>query len=340
MRTKVLSHGLLCFGLLAAGLLIWAPPAAAATNPEIGGTDLVFPAGFDSLIDRIARENKAAQLETGLATGGTGFSRFSVKLYGGYSYMSAADVNDGSDGYFELLELYGDWIPEATLTGGYKPVHGGMSFGADFIYQITPVIGVGVGVGYLRSSKTSSLSLTDETGYIDIEATPTLSAMPVKLGVFFTVPMAEKINLTADVGAALYTGLKLDAAMLIEQTGDNWMEMTLEGKRSSDIGFQGGLGFEYKFSPMMGFFVEAVGRYAKFKTFETATSETLYSDGGSDGDEGKLYIANYQGLDPEEHYSIFTLEDTEPIDDEFVTFTEPRIDLSGFSLQAGIRIRF
>lgn len=338
MRTKVLTSGLLCLGLLAAGLLICAPPAAAATNPEIAAEDIVFPPGFDGLIDKIFHANKAAELETGLAAGGTGFSRFSVRLYGGYSYLKAADINEGSDGYFELLELYNTWIPESTLTGAYEPVHGGMSFGGDFIYQITPNIGVGVGIGYLRSTETSDISLSDETGEITISGTPTISAMPVKLGLFFTLPVAGKINLTADVGAALYTGLKLDAAQRITQN-DYWQEMSLSGSRSSDIGFQGGLGVEYKFSPTMGFFVEAVGRYARFKTFDLVTTESVYSDGDTDSDEGKLYIATYTGLAPDESFSIFWVGE-DPVDTEYETFAEPKIDLSGFSLQAGIRIRF
>jgi hypothetical protein len=339
MRTKVRISGWLCFALLAAGLLLWAPPADAASNPEIKGNDIVFPPGFDKLVDKMYHENKTAEIQDySGATDDPGFSRFSVKLYGGYSYLLAADINEGSDGYFELLELYNAWMPDTTLTGAYKPVHGGLNFGADFIYEITPNIGVGLGIGYLRSSKTSHMSLSDETGEIALTATPTISAMPVKLGVFFTVPMADKINLTADVGAAYYAGLKFDALMRVDQT-DEWMEMSLNGSRSSDIGFQGSLGFEYKFSPKMGFFVEAVGRYARFKTFDLVTAETVYSGGGSDTEEGKLYIATYTDVDPEGTFSFFWIGE-DPINSEYETFTEPKIDLSGFSLQAGFRIRF
>jgi hypothetical protein len=38
--------------------------------------------------------------------------------------------------------------------------------------------------------------------------------------------------------------------------------------------------------------------------------------------------------------SMFTVEETPPVDDVDTTFREPKFDLSGFSLQAGFRIRF
>ena len=333
MRTKAFSQGLLVFGLLAAGLLMWAPPAAAAD-------EIVFPRGFDGLIDRMYHDAKAAELQEGLAAGGgTAFSRFSVRLYGGYNHILAGDINEGSDGYFEYLEIY-EALGIGTMTGAYKPLHGGLSFGGDVIYQITPNIGVGLGVGYLRNTKTSSATLADETGEITVAATPTVSAMPVKLGAFFTVPVAGKINLTADLGAALYTGLKLDALQRAEFDDESWQEMSFSGSRSSDIGFQGGLGFEYMFTPKMGFFVEAVGRYAKFKTFETVATLYENSDGYTETGEGHLYLETYQGLEEWAHYTMFYISEVEPVDDEYYTYTEPKIDLSGFSLQAGFRIRF
>jgi hypothetical protein len=122
---------------------------------------------------------------------------------------------------------------------------------------------------------------------------------------------------------------------------DDWMEMSVSGSRSSlsaNLGFQGSLGLEYKFSPKMGFFVEAMGRYAKLKNFASVTARNEDSGSASETTVGKLYIADYTFVDGS--YSLFTIEETPPVDDPpTVTYREPKIDLSGFSLQAGIRIR-
>lgn len=303
MHKKLSSFKLMVIGLLAAGLLAGALPAAAQDG-----------------------ESKA-------------FSRLSLKLYGGYSHIAAGDLNDGADYYFEILEIYSAQ-GFGTVTGGYKPVHGGYDFGADLIYQITPAIGLGLGAGFMRNSSRSLGNWVYEDDNVDITIDSTLSAIPLRLGVFFTVPAGPRLNLTADVGAAYYLGLKLDATQRLDISDTDWMEMSLGSTEagSSNIGFHGSLGFEYKLSPMMGFFVEAAGRYAKLSNFNAVTGITNSSDGGGDTTDGKLYIVTQ--TDPDFPVSSFTIEDTPPVDDEFATYREPKFDLSGFSLRAGIRIRF
>jgi hypothetical protein len=267
------------------------------------------------------------------------FSKLSLKLYGGYSHMLAGDVNEGSDFYFEILEAYAA-EGMGTATGRYKPLHGGYNFGADLIYQISPALGIGLGIGYMRGSSESVGTLTFETDEYILSAAPMLQAMPIRLGLFLAVPVGPKLDLIANAGAAYYMGLKFEGSQYQEDETGDWMRMTIEGSERSgaDIGFHGSLGFEYKLSPKLGFFVEAVGRYAKFKNFETVTGSVEYSDGTSDSDEGLLlYIEEYDFGMGDYELSGFYLSDTEPTGPEY---REPKIDLTGFSLQAGFRIRF
>ncbi len=271
--------------------------------------------------------------------GGTsnGFSKLSLKLYGGYSYALATDLNEGSRFYFDLIEAYAA-EGFGTYTGSYKPAHYGLNFGADLIYQLSPTVGIGLGVGYMRIASDSLATWTDGIETVDITAEPNLTAIPVRLGLFLTVPMGRKLSLTADAGAAWYMGLKLKASQGLEFAADDWMVMTVEGSRRSgiDIGFHGSLGFEYKLSPKLGFFVEAVGRYAKLKNFETVTGTMEESGGGSDSTDGALYIA-YETLGD---YDISMFAIVEEGDTPDPDWREPKFDLSGFSLQAGFRIRF
>jgi len=316
-------------------LIAW-PSTLAAEAPtgDGGGT---APARLEFRFDKDVFAAPAAQ--TGIA-GSERFSRLSIKLYGGFNYISAADINDGSDGYFELVEAYSA-LGYGTVSGGYRPLHGGYDFGADIICQLTPNIGLGLGAGYMRHSRGSEITWADETDQIAMTARPTVSAVPIRLGVFFTFPVARQLSLTADLGGAYYAGLKLEAAQRLEFAADDWIEMSFSGKRSdfSDLGFQGSLGFEYRFSPTMGFFLEAAGRYAKLKNFETVANDSEESGGATNTGEGMLYIIEYNYTDLA--YSTFSIEEVPPVDDPpEVTYREPKIDLSGFSLQAGIRIRF
>jgi hypothetical protein len=320
----------LVIGFLAVGL--FAAAAAAAEGPEKPKIDFIYPKGFEG-ISLAIQDAPSPAAKT---------SKLSVKLYGGYSHVLAGDVNDGSDFYFEVLEAYSA-EGFGTFTGSYKPVHGGYNFGGDIIYQLSPKLGLGLGVGYMRNSSSSqAIWIPEGSGgepgpEVTLTAAPTLTAMPIRLGVFFTTPLSKVLNLTADAGAAYYAGLKLDATQRMEKS-DQWQEMRVEGSERSglDIGFQGSLGLEYMLSPKLGLFVEAAGRYAKFKNFELVTGTNEYSSGEPYTTEGKLYIET----DTLGTYEItgFTIVPTGEVADP--EYYEPKIDLSGFSLQAGIKIRF
>ena len=350
MRVRVKSFGVLVSALLVTCLLSWpeeakkGPDKTVVTNPEINGADLLFPPGFDNFYDKIYYETRSTTSKSPQETAATGeltkkSSALSLRLYGGLSRLSAGDLNDGLDGYFELLEIY-EAMGFGSVSGGYRPLHAGYDFGADLVFQLSPNIGVGIGAGYLQSSKSSLMTFSYEGGELTVIGTPKLSAMPIRLAVFFTLPLGAKFNLTADAGGTYYAALKLNATQRLEMEAD-WNETSLSASRSSltdNLGFQGSLGFEYKISQKMGFFIEAIGRFARFKNFDTATSSYENSAGDTNAVAGKIYIETRTG--PEVTYSSFIISaDTPTPSPPESTFREPKIDLSGFSLQAGVRIR-
>jgi hypothetical protein len=310
---------------LTAGLVSW-PTAAAAAGQSAPDTE-----------EGIRIERAAAlQME------GTGarLSPLALRLYGGFSQAKAGDLNEGLDGYFEIFELYSA-LGAGTTTGGYKPLRTGYNFGVDLILQISRHVGIGIGAGYLRFSNSSLLTWSSESEDVELSGTPTLSAIPIRLGLFLTLPLGERLNLTIDGGAAVYTALKLDAQQRIDFSDGDWTEMSLNASRNEpfeNLGFQGSLGFEFMVSRNTGFFVEALGRYARLKNFDKATAFNRNSDGESETIEGRIYLGTYTS--DEGNWSLFTVEGTPPVPaPPYRVYTEPKIDLSGFSIQAGFRIR-
>lgn len=310
-------------GFLACGTLAWAVPA--------GTGDLPVSKGLDFLIDKDSFAFLGSQAEP---AGSDAFSKFSIKLYGGYNYMLATDVNAGSRYYFDVV----DWYQAqgfGSVTGAYRPLRGGISFGGDLIYQITPSLGIGVGAGYLRSAADSLATFTETDMSIDITTSVKLSAVPIRLGLFLDIPMGGTLNLTANAGAAYYAGLKFDATQGLEYSPTSWSRMNVIGtkRNGADIGFHGSLGLEYKFSTMMGFFVEAVGRYAKLKNFTTVKGTAELVGAPPETTVGVLYLFS-ESLGTQV-FTTFGVSGTPPT---IGTFREPKFDLSGFSLQAGFRI--
>jgi len=282
----------------------------------------------------------APSAEAGQADPEAKSSPLVLRLYGGLSRVEAGDINEGLDGYFEIFELYRAW-GFGTTTGGYTPLRDGYNAGADLVLQISRGIGIGIGAGYLHVTESSLLTFSLGAENYKVSGAPTLTAVPIRLGLFFTVPLGKRLNLTADVGADAYAALKLDAPSRIDYPDGEAGEQTLSASGGSPfdyLGFHGSLGFEFLVSRNTGIFVEALGRYARLKNFERATRSSKTS-GSSEVTEGGLYLATYTATDGQ-HWSAFTVEETPPVSGTpSIVYSEPKVDLSGFSLQAGLRIR-
>jgi hypothetical protein len=342
MRVRSLTFLFLILTVLFAGATAWALPAADDA-PAASSAPLSFrlptPA-FEALPGLVSGANVSG-LSAAAGSGNAGFSRLSLRLYGGYAYLGANDVNAGADGYFGLMRLY-EAAGNGTMTGGYKPLHGGLDLGGDLVFQITPRFGVGVGVGYVDTSRDSVATLTGLDLDVTLTETVSLKAMPVRLGVFFDFPVASKLSLTADAGADWYTGLKLSAANRLAYTDGSYMDFSFSGARSGlsgNIGFHGDLGLEYKLSRSLGFIVEAAGRYARLKTFNNAVEALAWSDGSSNSQTGTLYVAHIT-VGTEGTFTMFYVSDTPPVDKADETFRVPKFDFSGVSLRAGLHIHF
>ncbi len=306
--------------LLTAGLVSWPMAAAAAgqSDPDTGEG---------------IRTERAAALQ--MERTETKFSPLVLRLYGGFGRAEVGDINKGLDGYYEVLKIY-QAMGMGTTTGGYNPLRDGYNAGADLVFQLSRKFGIGIGAGYMRLSESSSMTLSMESGRLELSGTPVLSAIPIRLGLFLTLPLGKRLNLTVNGGVAAYAALKLDSTerIVISDSSPEGTSLSASGGAPfENLGYQGSLGFEFMVSQNTGFFIEAEGRYARLKNFEKATAGS-----GPDTTEGRLYLVTHTF--DEGSWSIFTVEGTPPVSDPPTrVYSEPKIDLSGFSLQAGLRIR-
>jgi hypothetical protein len=268
--------------------------------------------------------------------------KMDLRVHGAYSYLAAKDVNAGSGGvydFYKLLAEYGGY----GLEGDYQALHGGYDFGVDLVFPLSPRFGVGLGLGYLRSAGKADMTLTIEDQELAVSGGPSLSAVPLRLGLFATLPISGRLSLTANAGAAVYLALRFHDNYGYEQ-GAIWARQEIVANRTSlsaNLGAQGGLGFDYRIASRWSVFVEAQGRYARFKNFGNVTIRVASAEGGSQTREGKIYLrSQILATDPPVVFNTFVVEDTPPAPDPpDIVISEPKFDLSGFCLQAGIRIR-
>jgi hypothetical protein len=259
--------------------------------------------------------------------------RVSFKLYGGLNYLSGSDLNDGLKGMNDYYDRY-FWFFGLTRSGEeFRPVHLGFNFGGDFIVQITPLLGVGLGAGYFQGMNESLATYGPVAA--SVKTNPKLSAVPLRLGLNVTLPAGALMNINFHGGLGYY--LARMSYDLRSTAPGSWFQYSVEAE-ASGFGFHGGIGLEFKLSPTISLFFEGQGRYARIGGFH-GSIDIADSSGGHGSENGKLYCYKYI-IPPLGTFPVILVSDTVPSGSSVSDVREAKIDLSGFSLVLGMIFHF
>ncbi len=196
---------------------------------------------------------------------------FSLKLYGGLNYISGGDLNEGLKGVNDYYAKF-FWYFGLTKSGGdYNPVHLGLDYGGDFIIQITPTVGIGLGAGHLRGTSESSITFTPVAAAE--KTTATVSAVPLRLGMYFSLPAGAIVNVNFHAGLGYYLA-KVSFDFRSSAPG-SWEQSSARAD-ANGLGFHRGLGLEFRLSPVISLFLEGLGRYASISGFEGSGENNGY----------------------------------------------------------------
>lgn len=257
--------------------------------------------------------------------------RFSLRLLGGMGILSPEDINRGIEGWNDFLaDLW-----EVFQEGEVKPINLGYEFGGDIVINVTPNFGIGIGAGYIQGAKTSEQTFSSDYGVGGtITNKPKIRAIPIKLSLFYTLPLNNSVNVVFNGGGGLYFA-KYSYNFRVDANG-----FLMEGNQDASangFGFHGGIGFEFNLAPNIAFILEGQGRYAKIDGFE---GESVYSETGDSPytEEGTLYYV--EGSDMGKTYRIVYIYEEKPSGVGIIKVREATVDFSGFTLMAGIKIRF
>ena len=255
------------------------------------------------------------------------FSRFNLFLSGGGNFISGGDLNEGSQG---LADYYSD-ILGIQGKGDIKPLDLSYIFGAEISFSLSNVFFVGIGADYLFRERESRVEFQNSSSIDSLTTRPKIKAIPVRLTLycypvhFFYIKTGLEYFFTE---CSYFYRIKED---------DIFKDWTGEAK-ARDVGIVGGFGFVQEIVPHLDFFMEATGRYARINNFEGKT-DYKESTGLTYTEEGILYI--YEGKTSEEKsYPLLFIREKKPTEAGVSDVQNAMIDLSGFSIKAGIRIRF
>ncbi|NIM90112.1 MAG: outer membrane beta-barrel protein [Candidatus Aminicenantes bacterium] len=261
---------------------------------------------------------------------------FSLKFHSGMNYMGLGDINDALQG---ITDYYKD-LPNVDIEEDLIPVHWGIDLGGELIINFTPRVGIGLGGGYIQVNKETVIDLIWEgTPYKDT-AHPKATLIPLTLGVYLSFPLGNTMNFTLNAGAGYYFGtIQWNYGWDSEHHDyeENWKA------KSHTMGFQGGLGLEFNISRSLALLVEGFGRYAKLKSLQGDYIWKRDFFGHEEGiiEEATLWYYDWRSSDTGKEYPRIDFDDDVPAETSFQrNVREGEVDLAGFSVRLGIKIRF
>ncbi len=255
----------------------------------------------------------------------------SVRLSGGFTQFFGKEINDGADGLFGSLADY--FIRSGyTLDTRTKNFHSAYDATGDIIYEIKPNVGVGLGLGIISGSKTSLLIVSGQDIYVEqkFAGTPRVRTVPIRLGLYLTLPIDRLFSLSFHAGPSLYF-TKLSYFL-----GPDWKEREslIQIAHSRKLGIDGGIALNLEMNKRVALFIEGLGRYVKVSNFEGEEIRTRYVDNQelTSVEEGTVYL-----LEDDNKLYFTVLKEAPPgiQNAKKVTF-----DLSGISLRIGLRVKF
>ena len=261
-----------------------------------------------------------------------------VKLTGGFGYFFGGDIGSGIKGMYDQKS---DFLSSQgfLLDDSPESFHIDTEFTGDLIIDITPNLGIGVGSGYIHAKNNSILTFYKEALSYKLDqmaSVPEIRVIPFRVGLFFSIPIHRLFNISLSGGTGIYL------AKYIYSRASTWKDLNDIGHVTNAVGlgFHGSIGLELNLHRRAVFLIECQGRYAKFSNFKgTATIREWgapllggYRDSMTTVEEGSLYYLEDNG------FPGLVISKEKP--SGFNSVKKANFDLSGFSIRAGLKIRF
>jgi len=265
----------------------------------------------------------------------TANAAISVKLSAGPTYHLVGDYDDALLGTYDFSRAGSD-----SLTGSARPVHWGWSFGGEIIASIGRGLGLGLGAGYLRTSRESTLGY-QSLGFSTNETyRPEITAIPITVSLHYSYPLGQRLRLDFFGGAAYYL-TTFRHEFRLRSDFFSYSQTQNFTSRTGAFGFRGGLDLEIDLARSFAFVVQAEGRYAVIPEVSGDLTDQENLPTGSRQETARdAFFWVYDQPDAGTRYTRMAFSQSQPSGPSAANIRKGQIDLSGFSVSAGIRVYF
>jgi len=252
---------------------------------------------------------------------------FNIYLSGGMQYVLGGDLNDGATG---LSDFYAASLA-SDHQGEIRPVNLSLIFGGEIRFPLVAGLSLGLGADYFQGNKESSVSFIGNTTAAELSTNPKIKALPIR----FTISYALIPQIYLKTGIEYYF---TSCSYYYRFTqGESWQEWKGQAD-ARDLGALAAIGVVGKLNKSLSVFMEITGRYAKLSNFE-GTGIYRTAAGIEAEEKGFLYLYSAQAA-PERSFPLLFIRDRKPTEAGVSDPVKASIDLTGISLQLGIKVSF
>lgn len=274
--------------------------------------------------------------------------RFGIKMSSGFSYLIVGDINNHLESGNEMHMDYAQYF-NGEKKGELRKIRHGSDSEVELTFDIASRLRIGLASGYIYGRRDSSSGFeVSPPGFYDVDFTfsprISISAVPIKLGVYYILPFSSKATLFINAGIGYYfakTNFYWKEREIWAEDGSpvfDIREMVEWDLSSKGSGYHGGIGFEYNFTRNLVLVIEAQGRYARIKKLK---GDEIYVGTGyaEQNYHGAMYYFEKKDLITDKYYSRLAFYKEKPDNPDYRNIRNAELDLSGFFLRIGIRIR-
>jgi len=257
--------------------------------------------------------------------GGTGWA---VALTAGGQYTFGGEINSAAQAFADFFATRSGVVGDADVA----PIHLSFVFGGEISFDMAPGISLVMGADFYSATAASQVNyLLPRT--TDVYLTkPRFQAIPIRLGLAL-----YPIRTFAIKAGISYTIARCGYSYSYSQ--DSFSQEMAGEADGAGLGAWGGLALELPLSENFAFLVEAAGHFAQLSGFKGTGT---YSDSNATAateETGKLWAYDYtqagRTISP-----LLLIRAQRPAEAYVENAREAKIDFSGASLKAGIKVRF
>ena len=271
------------------------------------------------LLSQTALSDEMGKLKPGLG----------INLSGGYRFINIGDLNT-------YLKSFDKFLTETTDYQGdqIKTLHHFPEIGLALSWNLNSRLAVDLGLEFISQKKGSSFGLTEDVlpypYYREYDIEQKIKVWPLTLRGCYLVLASPEVNLSVDLGLTYsFSRCHLN----IWESSPVMPPPAVYSIKGHGPGLVGGIYLEHKLNSFLALRLEAQGRYSKLTKLEGSTAGT------EDEGEGFLYIGEKYNSQSDRYEPYLITSSSMPAGDEFKNMRKASLDLSGFSLKLGLKIR-